>query len=173
MSLLSQESDIVGTWNITCYSHDTQPCFSPFVLQETRVNVNEVPKIHHESPTEGHHSIYFKGPHLRVTLSLKGVFSCFPTRRPTPQELEDESILVVLVTPAKWEPSDDTYSKNESLMTDAQGGIVMPHYQPRNLLEDRQHAVISSLWVNPCESIHMDHIAVQRHSTATQFINYS
>ena len=63
---------------------------------------NEVPKIHHQSPTEEHHSIYFKGPDLRVPLSLKGVFLCFPTRRPTPQELEDGSIPVVLVTPAKW-----------------------------------------------------------------------
>eukprot|EP00957_Ditylum_brightwellii_P021388 1612829-Ditylum_brightwellii.AAC.1 len=42
----------------------------PFVLRETRIRVNEIPKIHMENSTVDDHTITFPGEGLRIPLGL-------------------------------------------------------------------------------------------------------
>ena len=79
-----------------------------------------------------------------------------------------ETIPVVNITPATWDPSTDIFSRNESLMMDSQGGMVLPRDQPLNIIIDTSRAIISALWVNPCEIRHIDEIAFQRDLLALQ-----
>lgn len=150
-----------GALHVPSLSHNL---VHPFILREAGVKVDEQAKIHQDVPAEEHHSMYFPRLQLRVPLSLTGVFSCFPTRTPTLCELQDDSIPVVQVTPSYWDPSTDVFSRNESLMLDWQGGVVLPRDQPRVLLEDDDRALISSLHVNDCENAFMDALSDYRHT---------
>ena len=60
----------------------------PFILRAGRVIVNDVPKIHCESPTKQDHSISFRNHDLVIPLQLNGVFSFFHHRIPTMEELQ-------------------------------------------------------------------------------------
>ena len=84
----------------------------PFLLREAGLIVNEIPKIHVKSPEISDHSILIPDKDLRITLSLMGVFSYFPTSKPTDQELE-ETEDIIPCTPVTWDPHNDAYSKNE------------------------------------------------------------
>ena len=66
-------------------------------MREVGLKVREIPKIHAKEPTVEDHSIYFSDEYLRIPLSLNGIFSSFPTRRPTNQDLIDG--IPVLITP--------------------------------------------------------------------------
>jgi hypothetical protein len=62
----------------------------PFLLREAGLIVNETPKIQVVDPDISDHSIYFDGTKLQVPLALWGIFSYFPTRRQTLQELHND-----------------------------------------------------------------------------------
>ena len=55
----------------------------PFMLREMGVAVNDVPKVHKEDPTVDDHTITFLETGFRIPLSLWGIFSYFPTSKPT------------------------------------------------------------------------------------------
>ena len=59
----------------------------PFMLREAGITVNEIPKIQVDQPSEEHHSITFPETEFRIPLSLWGVFSYFPTSKPTHETL--------------------------------------------------------------------------------------
>ncbi len=70
--------------HVTTMEHNLVP---PFLLREAGLVVNDVAKIHVKDPDVTHHSVYFPDSELRIPLALWGIFSYFPTRRPTIQEL--------------------------------------------------------------------------------------
>ena len=49
--------------------------------------MNDVPKIHKEDPTVDDHAITFAETGFRIPLSLWGIFSYFPTSKPTHDDL--------------------------------------------------------------------------------------
>jgi hypothetical protein len=55
----------------------------PFMMREAGIIVSDTPKIQVGNPTEEHHSIFSPGTQLRIPMSLWGVFSYFPTSKPT------------------------------------------------------------------------------------------
>ena len=59
----------------------------PFMLREMGVTVNDIPKIHKEDPTVDDHAITFVEMGFRIPLSLWGIFSYFPTSKPTHDDL--------------------------------------------------------------------------------------
>lgn len=70
----------------------------PFVMREAGIIVNDIPKIHVRNPQVKDHGIYFEESKVRIPLSLIGVFSYFPTSKPSEEELKNiEDIL--LLTP--------------------------------------------------------------------------
>ena len=105
----------------------------PFMLREMGVTVNDVLKIHKEDPTVDDHAITFMETGFRIPLSLWGIFSYFPTSKPTHDDLLNPSEVYIL-SPATWNPHSDAYSMNEESMLDWEGNM-----QPK---KDRQHRIV-------------------------------
>ena len=64
---------------------------------------------------------------MRIHLSLNGIFSSFPTRALTLEEIEDwENYPIVFITPdsVTWDPYASYYAENETAMLDSNGLIV-------------------------------------------------
>ena len=96
----------------------------PFVMREAGVVVNDTPKIQTENPTVSSHSIHFPETDLRVPLSLWGVFSYFPTSKPSLLKLQ-QSENVYLLTPTTWDPHSLSYARNEAAMLDCNGEMAV------------------------------------------------
>ena len=95
----------------------------PFVMREAGIKVYDTPKIQMSEPTTEDHSICFPETGFRIPLSLWGMFSYFPTSKPTAllmKETED----IYLLTPSRWNPHDDSYATNEENMLDWEGNMV-------------------------------------------------
>ena len=92
-------------------------------LREWRKGGAERPKIQVNDPTTSDHSIYFPETDFRIPLSLWGVFSYFPSSKPTAQTLQ-ETEEVYLLTPSRWNPHCDSYAQNEENMLDWEGNMV-------------------------------------------------
>ena len=105
----------------------------PFMLREMGVTVNDVPKIHKEDPTVDDHAITFAEMGFRIPLSLWGIFSYFPTSKPTHDDLLNPNEVYIL-SPATWIPHSDVYSTNEESMLDWEGNM-----QPK---KDHQHQIV-------------------------------
>ena len=105
----------------------------PFMLREMGVTVNDVPKIHKEDPTVDDHTITFVEMGFRIPLSLWGIFSYFPTSKPTHHNLLNPNEVYIL-SPATWNPHSNAYSTNEESMLDWEGNM-----QPKR---DCQHQII-------------------------------
>ena len=105
----------------------------PFMLREMGVTMNDVPKKHKEDPTVGGHAITFMETGFRIPLSLWGIFSYFPTSKPTHDDLLNPNEVYIL-SPATWNPHSDAYSTNEESMLDWEGNM-----QPK---KDRQHWIV-------------------------------
>ena len=59
----------------------------PFMMREAGVTVFDIPKIQVNDPSDKDHSIYFPETKFRIPMSLWGVFSYFPTSKPTATEM--------------------------------------------------------------------------------------
>ena len=107
----------------------------PFMLREAGVAVDDTPKIHAEDPTARTHSLYWPDAKVRVPLSLHGIFSSFKTRRPTKDELEDDSIEVVSLTPeGPWDPTSTVHAENEANMTNWNGDVLDSKDRPQRII---------------------------------------
>jgi hypothetical protein len=112
----------------------------PMQLRLNDVIVSEVPKFLTTNPTEETHTIQVQErDSLEMTmirLSLKGVTSYFPTRKPTISEYEqDETAKYELTfeTP-EWDPHDIQFAQQEEAYTDHNGRLREPEApQPHNL----------------------------------------
>ena len=51
--------------------------FRPFILIESGIEVNEIPKIHVDDPSIEDHEIYIQESGLRATLKIWGILSLF------------------------------------------------------------------------------------------------
>ena len=95
----------------------------PFLLREAGVVVNDVPKIHVQDPTDKDHALYFPKREVTIPLQLWGVFSYFPTYKPTDLQLEDSESVLMLTPEWTWNPHTDAYSQSEEQMLDWEGNI--------------------------------------------------
>jgi hypothetical protein len=107
----------------------------PFVMREIGIHVNDIPKIHVDDPTVDDHAITFPETGFRIPLNLWGVFSYFPTTKPTVED-HDSIDDVYVLTPPKWNPHTDLYSRNEENMIDWEGNIVQEKDRVRLLIAD-------------------------------------
>jgi hypothetical protein len=142
--------------HVATMDHNLVP---PFILREAGLIVNETPKIHVEDPAIQDHSIYFEAFKLRIPLALWGIFSYFPTRKPTIKDLQSDENEVLLITPdGPWTPHTDVYARNEENMLDHFGNITETAHRPRILLEQIQEddLMIASLCISSVESAQID-----------------
>ena len=125
----------------------------PFMLREAGIQICDTPKIQMDAPTEEHHSIYFDETNFRIPLMLNGVFSYFPSSKPTVTSL-NEIEEVYLLTPSIWNPNSDAYAANEASMLDWEGNMIEKKHRTQILLSDIQEDAImaASLQISSIES---------------------
>ena len=93
----------------------------PFIMREARLVVNDVAKIHCKWRTQEDHSIIDWDSKLHIYLRLDGIFSSFPTRKPSDADLQREHIECIYLSPANWNPNSDHFSNNEDMLIDFEG----------------------------------------------------
>jgi hypothetical protein len=79
------------------------------------------------APAATNHSIIDSDSGMHIHLDLNGIFSYFPTRQLTLDEMEYwENYPVVYLTPDsdRWDPNTSAYSEMEASMLDADGYII-------------------------------------------------
>ena len=113
----------------------------PFIMREAGLVVNDVPRIHcEEDVTRESHSIIDEESGLIIPLCLRGIFSCFETRRITPDEVDDcNNMNVIYLSPDSpiWDPHDEVSSNNEDTFVDDEGEIIEPcQHKKRKLIHD-------------------------------------
>lgn len=100
---------------------------SPMQLRLNDVKVNDVPKFLTEQPTDETHAIVVAGDDLDdillIPLSLEGVTSMFPTRKPTPHEYETCARYELTYESPEYDPKDSSLAKQEDSMTDSSGRL--------------------------------------------------
>ena len=130
--------------HVPSMTHNLLP---PFMLRETGIHINEVPKFHITSPTEEHHAITFQETNFRIPLTLHSTLSYFPTSKPSTQELEEPEDVYVL-PPTTWNPHSDAYVINEESILDWEGNMKHEKdHEKKVVLEDipSDDTMISSL----------------------------
>jgi hypothetical protein len=119
----------------------------PFIMRLAGILVDECPKFLAKRASINNHSVFFPDKNIRIPLFLRGIVSYFPCRRPTSDELNDNSMLVLDLTPraSEWNPHDTKYSDLEASMIDYKGGI-------REQKEISNHQLMS-VGVTGCEPV--------------------
>ena len=130
--------------HVSSMPHNLVP---PFIMREAGLVVNDVPRIHTDVKdlTDETHCIVSKegegGAELKIPMTLDGIFSCFPTRKLTKDEIEAcEYIPNVALCPDSetWDPYDPTFSNQEESMIDYKGNVIVQEQKRRKLLDDRE-----------------------------------
>ena len=106
----------------------------PFIMREQGIQVRDIAKIHVKDPGDDDHAIVFDAV-LRIPLQLHGIFSYFPVRKPTKEEVNTVED-VYMLTPDDFHPHDPAYAINEANMVDWKGDIVPEFHRQRVILED-------------------------------------
>jgi hypothetical protein len=140
----------------------------PFVMREAGIGVYDTPKIQVAEPTTEDHSICFPETGFRIPLSLWGMFSYFPTSKPTAllmKEIED----IYLLTPSRWNPHDNSYATNEENMIDWEGNMVTKKDRVQVLLSEvaKDTALAASVKISSVENCAIDKV-LQRSQSASE-----
>ncbi len=85
---------------------------NPNQMQENGLEVDDVPKHLARDPTKATHSIYIPKQNIRLPLSICGVISCLPVRKPSVTEIEN-SRWVILTSNREWDPHSEEFEANE------------------------------------------------------------
>ena len=110
----------------------TANLLSPMQLRANDISVNDEPKHMVLNPTDDHHAITFPPFEVgeepfRIPLSLRGVTSYFPTRRPTRQQWENSDLdcqIELTAESPEWDPGTTIFAEQEAQMTDSNGKII-------------------------------------------------
>ena len=125
---------VMNAISVPSMDHNLIP---PFIMREAGIDVKSTPKIHVEDPCVEDHSICLKEENLRIPLKLNGIFSYFPSHKPSDSMLNDESINVLLLTSeGPWNPHSDVCSRNEDGMLDYEGNMVDKKERTRILMSE-------------------------------------
>ena len=145
----------------------------PFILREAGIEVNDVPKIQVEDPDVKDHSLHFSAGDVRIPLSLHGVFSYFPTSKPSAKMLE-ECEDIYLLTPTSWDPHDPNYAHNEAQMLDWQGELRAPALRQKLVLSDIEEdaAIAAACFIGKVETLAISSI-LDRHAPDNGEMDYS
>ena len=94
----------------------------PFMLQEAGITINNKAKIHTMNLTAEDHAITIPETGFRIPMMLWGIFSYFPTSKPTADALQAGNNAYIL-TPTTWNPHTDIHAANEDSMLDWEENI--------------------------------------------------
>ena len=116
-------SDHCGTSGNPCPNNGLQ-LDSPMQVRMNDVELDDKPKFLGEDPTDQSHASSCEdnmGTLVNITLSLKGITSYFPTRKPTKHEFNNcPRIDLTYLTP-EWDPHSTTFQEQEEALMDNKG----------------------------------------------------
>lgn len=102
----------------------------PFIMREAGIVVNDVPRIHcNDDLDNDSHCVICRKSGMRIPLQLRGIFSCFPTRALTQDEIDaDDDLDMVFITPqtSTWNPYSEGYAALESQYLNDDGEVGEP-----------------------------------------------
>ena len=85
---------------------------------------------------EEYHSVYFKEYYLRIPLKSHGIFSYFPSSKPSNEVLNECDIILCLTPKAPWNPNTSDYSRNEDSVLYCKGEIIEKGERIRIMMSD-------------------------------------
>ena len=131
---------VIMMYNVLYIPQMTHNLIPPFVVRRRGHVINDVPKIHIDTPSEEDHSMYFADEDVRIHFQLIDTTSYFTSRKPTREEFmeaEDTNTLLELNTDEdSWNPHADIYARMEECMLDFEGRMIEPTLRHRNILYD-------------------------------------
>ena len=81
-----------------------------FIMREAGIDVRDVPKFQCDDPSLEDHALVMANKMI-IPLLLIGVFSYFPTSRPTEEDLNNVEYIST-ITPDNWNPHSDMFQNN-------------------------------------------------------------
>jgi hypothetical protein len=81
---------------------------------QMRMNGEEVDDVPKHLSSKSTHSIYIPEHNLKIPLSMRGVISYIPVRKPTVQELES-CWWITLTSDMEWDPHSEDFESNERI----------------------------------------------------------
>jgi hypothetical protein len=88
---------------------------NPNQMRANGLNVDDCPKQYDPKST---HSIVVEDPQVTIPLSLHGIVSYFPSRKPTQEDVESLEWITLTGT-ARWKPKSKEFAEKEALMVAA------------------------------------------------------
>eukprot|EP00978_Attheya_sp_CCMP212_P042672 scaffold264194_cov49-Attheya_sp.AAC.2 len=99
----------------------------PMQLRMNEVMIDDCPKFLHLHLTDETHAIKVPGADSEddylIPLSLQGVTSFFPTRKPTMREWENCRQIELTSESPEWDPHDSMYADQEDALLDKSGRL--------------------------------------------------
>ena len=86
----------INVLHVPSMKHNLIP---PFVMREAGLVVNDTEMIHVKDTSHEYYSIYDDKTGLRILLQLSGVFLYFQTRKPSIEDLTNDTTQAVMLTP--------------------------------------------------------------------------
>jgi hypothetical protein len=106
---------------------------NPMQMRLNDVVVNETPKFQCANPTNISHTITVKGENMNdeliIPLDLRGVVSCFTTRKPTQEEFDTCDRYELTYESPVYDPSESSYAEQEAAMMDSRGQLKVAEYK--------------------------------------------
>jgi hypothetical protein len=100
---------------------------NPMKMRLNDAVVNETPKFQCAKPTNLYHTTTVKGENMNdeliIPLDLRGVMSCFTTRKPTQEEFDTCDRYELTYESPVYDPSGSSYAEQESAMMDSRGQL--------------------------------------------------
>jgi hypothetical protein len=100
---------------------------NPVQMRLNNVVVNETPKFQCANPTNIWHTITVKGDNMNdeliIPLDLRGVVSCFTTRKPTQEEFDTCDRYELTYESPVYDPSVSSYAEQEAVVMDSRGQL--------------------------------------------------
>ena len=105
-------------------------------LRLNGIKLNNEPKFIANKPTKHTHAITINNKHdgtpYLIPLSIRGIVSLFPTRKPTAKEYENaDRIYALTQDEPEWDPTTNSYAMQEEAMMNSHGNIAQPRHNMR------------------------------------------
>ena len=95
----------------------------PIMMRLIGIDVDECPKFLSPKPSEENHFIYFMEENLRIPLLKDGIISFIPCQKPSEDEVGDEGIIKLDLTPKydDWDPHSKLFQEQKEAMVNYKG----------------------------------------------------
>ena len=108
----------------------------PFILRKLGLIVYDNPKIHVKDSYVEYHTILLPKYDVRIPLSLNGILSCFPSSKPSIDDMDICEDIFLMTPRGTWNPHTDNYAHNKANMLDYEGNMINNKDRVNIILEE-------------------------------------